>query len=381
MSQHELQEQIIHQLFWTGGETLFSRQVMHGMLLDAFPQLQSDPGFVAKGIAEPQELLSLLFKSGDYAEAKQFFARLVDAKPADNDPTWVTASLNRLATEAVFNMTYHAAEWKTSDFRSAYLDMIEISERLWCYADKVYQNNLKQPDVQGQAYYCDLELYKVCIEHAPDKLHRFSTDHWKSVLAPALQGDFEFQDYIFDQLLEKTRSKTLQKVDLDLGANYFWRDIRGDLAKLGNDQQRVMEKLLAVAFKVFSPDNAVDIKKQLSTKRFRQMIVGAPLLLLDAKEAGIPMSFDLYRGALKPLEKAALTAKRAWKGVLGQDEWVAFQDSLQRLLDGVDVQKIYPRKMSDTTVSVFAEVMPQCGWMEKASEAGCADILMDDLGL
>ena len=93
MSQHELQEQIIHKMFWTGGERFFDRHVNHGMMLDAFPQLNSLPDFVTAGKAEPMELLALLFRAGDFEEAKSFFSRLVDAKPLDTDPTWVTSAL------------------------------------------------------------------------------------------------------------------------------------------------------------------------------------------------------------------------------------------------------------------------------------------------
>lgn len=351
------------------------------MLLDAFPELSQVQSFVYKGYAHPHELLNLLFKAGEFEQAKRFFGRLVDARPEDNDPTWITASLNSLSTGAVVRMKEDPVGWIHSEFRQAYVDMIEISERLWCYAEKVHANSLKHKDVQGAAYDQDLELYKLCIDYPSDQPHEFRLDHWKGILTPALQGDFEFQDYIFDQLIEQTASKRLSKSDLDLGAHYFWDRIYDQFQTLGENKSRIREKLIRVAFEVFTADNAVNIKKQLASTRFKKMILGAPHLLLEAKASGMRISYGLYRAALKPLEKGAQAAGRSWQGMLKNDEWPTFQKTLEQLLDGVDVQKIYPRRMSDTAVSVFAEVMPQHGWMEKASEAGLADIFMEDLGL
>lgn len=381
MSQHELQEQIIHKMFWTGGERFFDRHVNHGMMLDAFPQLNSLPDFVTAGKAEPMELLALLFRAGDFEEAKSFFSRLVDAKPLDTDPTWVTSALARLSTDVITVMKAEKDNWPTSSYRDAYMGMIDISERLWCYAEQVYDNNLKHKSVQAEAFYLDIELYKKCIDHDVSKHHAFALHHWKCLLAPAKQGDFEFQEYLLDQLISQTKGKSLSKGDLDLGASYFWRDIWDDLSELGENKGKVLEKVRKVALGVFSPDNAQDIKKQLSSKRFNKVLFGTLRMVLEAKEEGLPMSKELYRAALRPLEKCASIAGRAWQGALTSEEWSDYREKMEQLLGGVDVKTLYPRKMSDVAVSVFAEVMPNCGWMEKASEKGRADILMEDLGL
>jgi hypothetical protein len=66
---------------------------------------------------------------------------------------------------------------------------------------------------------------------------------------------------------------------------------------------------------------------------------------------------------------------------MSHEEWKGLRETLNELLDGVDVVELYRRKIPEQLVSVFAELMPEKGWMEKATEEGLTNILMDDLGL
>jgi len=368
-------------VYWNGLPVPRDASVVFQQMLDIFPCLHGNQDFVGKKRTEGHDVFVRLLQIGEYAEALNFMDILVSATPADNYTSMACSTIVELSNYIITQIKRDPEVWRDSALRDCYFQLIEVSGQLFCYKDGTFPNPLTAKDVQTAAFSNDLPLYKTCTGFGfSNQPHLFTLEVFNRLMTPALCGDFEYQTYLFDQAL--AQAKTLSKTDIALGQQFFWRDVLPVVDQLDGDNKRVfLNRALHLGCVLFEPGNVPALKKALADRKLKFMIMNAPALLLRAKQEGLEITVAQYKAALKPLEKVAVLVGRAWQGTMSHEEWKGLRETLNELLDGVDVVELYRRKIPEQLVSVFAELMPEKGWMEKATEEGLTNILMDDLGL